>query len=116
LDHSTTGDGLITALQVLRIMVERDRPLSQLADLMERVPQVLLGVLVRSKPPLDSLPAVAALMSKIEAELGDAGRLLVRYSGTERKCRVMIEGDNRGRIQAFAEEIVEAIKQEIGDE
>ena len=116
LNHSTTGDGLISALQVLRIMVERDRPLSELADIMERVPQVLKAVKVNSKPPLDSLKGVSSLIAKIESDLGDRGRILVRYSGTEKKCRVMLEGDDFERIESYADEVVGALKQEIGHE
>tara|TARA_B100000674_G_C37876112_1_gene932081 strand:- start:128 stop:1498 length:1371 start_codon:yes stop_codon:yes gene_type:complete len=114
LNHSTTGDGLISALQVLRIMVERGRPLSELADIMERVPQVLKGVKVQSKPPLSSLPTVSRLITGIEEELGDKGRILVRYSGTEKKCRVMLEGDNLTQIEGYANDVVGAIQKEIG--
>lgn len=116
LDHTTTGDGLISALQVLRIMVERERPLADLADLMARVPQVLLGIKVRSKPPIASLPKVARLIASIEETLGTDGRILVRYSGTERKCRVMIEGDDIHTITGYANNVAEEIRKEIGHE
>ena len=116
LDHTTTGDGLIAALQVMRVMVEEGYPLSRLAATMQRVPQVLKGVMVRAKPPLETLPKVTKLMGRIARELEGTGRILVRYSGTEKKCRVMLEGDDMERIEGFASEVAEAIAQEIGDE
>jgi phosphoglucosamine mutase len=102
-DHSTTGDGIVAALRVLAIMVREERPLSELADVMERVPQVLVNVKVAEKRPLDELPTVQSLIEQVTAELGDAGRVLVRYSGTEAKARVMIEGPDEARIRARAE-------------
>jgi phosphoglucosamine mutase len=83
---------------------------------MERVPQVLKAVKVASKPPLDSLKGVSALIAHIESELGDSGRILVRYSGTEKKCRVMLEGDDFERIESYANDVVRALEQEIGHE
>jgi phosphoglucosamine mutase len=114
LDHTTTGDGLMTALQVLAIMVGRKLPLSRLAKVMRAVPQVLLNVKVAATPPLQSVPAVAAAMARIEGELAGTGRLLVRYSGTEKKCRVMIEGDREDRIGELARDLVDIIGKELG--
>jgi phosphoglucosamine mutase len=110
LDHMTTGDGVVAALNVLAAMVEEQRPLSELAQCMERSPQVLVNVKVAKKQPLDALPDVAALIAQVERELGDDGRVLVRYSGTEAKARVMIEGPDQTRIQAHADAIADALR------
>jgi phosphoglucosamine mutase len=110
LDHMTTGDGVVAALNVLAIMLEEDRPLSQLATVMERSPQVLVNVKVAQKRPLQALPEVGALIERCEKELGDAGRILVRYSGTEPKVRVMVEGPDEARITALAQEIAAALQ------
>jgi phosphoglucosamine mutase len=109
LDHMTTGDGVVAALAVLAIMLEEQRPLSALATCMERSPQVLVNVKVGEKRPLAALPDVQALIARLEAELGAAGRILVRYSGTEPKVRVMVEGPDEGRISQVANEIATAV-------
>jgi phosphoglucosamine mutase len=105
LDHATTGDGIIAALRVLAIMVKESRPLSELAQVMTRTPQVLVNVAVDKKVPLDQLPSVAKLIADVEKQLGDDGRVLVRYSGTESKVRVMIEGLDEPKIKGWADEI-----------
>jgi len=105
LDHATTGDGIVAALRVLAIMVREGRPLSELAGVLTRTPQVLVNTAVDRKIPLDELPAVQQLIANVERELGDDGRVLVRYSGTESKARVMIEGLDESRIQGWADEI-----------
>ncbi len=109
LDHMTTGDGIIAALRVLEFMVGEDKPLSELAACMTRAPQVLVNVNVARKRPLEELVDVQRLVSAIEAELGDDGRVLVRYSGTESKARVMIEGTDEDSIRASAEEVAAAL-------
>ena len=110
LDHATTGDGIIAALRVLAIMVKEQRPLSELAQVMTRTPQVLVNVAVEKKVPIDQLPLVAKLIADREKQLGDDGRILVRYSGTETKARVMIEGLDEALISAWANEIADALK------
>lgn len=105
LDHMTTGDGIIAALQVLATQLEEGKPLSQLQSVMERVPQVLLSVKVQNRRPLEELPAVQKLIAAVEERLGKDGRVLVRYSGTELKVRVMIEGPDEARINRDAQEI-----------
>jgi phosphoglucosamine mutase len=105
LDHMTTGDGLIAALRVLSIMIREGRPLSELAQVMTRTPQVLINIKVDRKVPLSELPTVQKLIQAVEHELGDEGRVLVRYSGTESKVRIMIEGPNEAVIRARAEQI-----------
>ena len=114
LDHNTTGDALVTALQVLRIMIENDATLSSLATFVKRCPQVTLNVQVKDKPPLASLESVQNEIKLVEEELKETGRVLVRYSGTENICRVMVEGQNHKQIMAFAKRISEAVQKEIG--
>jgi phosphoglucosamine mutase len=109
LDHATTGDGIVAALRVLAVMVKEGKPLSELAKVMERTPQVLVNLAVEKKVPLDQLPDVQKLIKDVETQLGDDGRVLVRYSGTESKARVMIEGMDEVRIQGWADEIAGAL-------
>jgi phosphoglucosamine mutase len=110
LDHATTGDGVIAALRVLEVMVREGKPLSELARVLEKSPQVLVNVVVARKRPLDELPAVQGLIAEVERELGADGRVLVRYSGTEPKARVMIEGPDEVTIRARAEAIADALE------
>jgi len=113
MDHSTTGDGLITALMVLAIMAETGRPLSELRA-MHRVPQVLENVRVRERTPLATMPEVARLIAGAESRLNGTGRLLVRYSGTEMLARVMVEGEDEATIVSIAREIGGAIRKHSG--
>jgi phosphoglucosamine mutase len=113
MDHSTTGDGLITALMVLAIMAETGRPLSELRA-MRRVPQVLENVRVRERTPLATMPEVARLIAVAESKLNGTGRLLVRYSGTEMLARVMVEGEDEATIVSIAREIGGAIRKQTG--
>lgn len=114
LDHNTTGDGLVSALQVLRIMIETDSKLSDLATVFKRYPQACINVKVSSKPPLESLVEVKEVLAQVEKTLGDSGRVLVRYSGTEKICRVMVEGPKQKQVQQMAQTIANAIESEIG--
>jgi phosphoglucosamine mutase len=113
LQEATTGDGLLAALQVLSVMVQEGRNLSELAKLMTRYPQVLLNFSVERKVPIDQLPAVGVAIAKVEKALGRDGRVLVRYSGTESKARVMLEGTDEPTIRAYAEEIAECMRKEL---
>ena len=115
LDHSTTGDGSLSALQILAIMLQEERPLSELAAIMERVPQVLVNVRVAEKRPIEELPKVQKAIKNLEKKLGRDGRVLVRYSGTEPKVRVMVEGTDRALIDQHAREIGEVFLQELGE-
>jgi len=90
------------------------RPLSELASIMERVPQELLNVPVRSKPPLESIPEVAAAVRNVEERLGDRSRVLLRYSGAELLARVMVEGEDLPQVRGAAEEIAAAIRARLG--
>ena len=113
LDHNHTGDGLLTALQVLAIMRRAQRPLSELAGGIERFPQVLVNVGVAEKRPLDSLPDFQRQLAQIEAALGDRGRVLIRYSGTEAKARVMVEGDDERRVTQYANDLAEGLRRAL---
>ena len=114
LDHNTTGDGGITCLQMLALMVEQRKRLSELKTVMQRLPQVLLNVPVRERREFAEMPKVARKISEVERALGDRGRLLVRFSGTESLARVMLEGPEENKIRAMAEAIAEEIRAEIG--
>lgn len=114
LDYMTTGDGVVGALQVLAAMLRDDKPVSELAKVMDRYPQVLVNTLVAEKKPIEELPTVMKLIAAAEERLAGEGRVLVRYSGTERKARVMVEGTDEAVIKAIADEIVEALKQACG--
>ncbi len=112
-DFNTTGDGLISAMQVLGLLIKKGKYLSELCSFIETYPQVLNNVLVDKKVSLDELSNTSALILKIEKELGTSGRLLVRYSGTENKLRIMLEGKDEKIITAYAEEIAEMAVNEI---
>ena len=113
LDYGKTGDGLITALRVLSIIREEKKPLSELAGIMERAPQVLINVEVKERKPFDTLPLTSRLIQEAKSTLGKEGRILVRYSGTEPLARVMVEGKDREKIERIAKNISEAIKKEL---
>ncbi len=114
LDHNTTGDGVVTALQVLSLMVKRQERLSQLRQCMIVCPQLLVNVQVTEKPDLGSIPAIQAVISDAEAQLNGSGRVLVRYSGTESVARVMVEGTDAEQVKFLARSIAEAIEKELG--
>ncbi|HEX5965104.1 MAG TPA: phosphoglucosamine mutase [Pyrinomonadaceae bacterium] len=111
---SLAGDGMITALSVLRAMRELGRSLGEATAGFQTYPQILLNVRVREKLPFADLPSVQAAVRDVEKELENRGRLLLRYSGTERLARVMIEGENQHQIESCAQQIAGAIRQEIG--
>ncbi|HEY7286790.1 MAG TPA: phosphoglucosamine mutase [Vicinamibacterales bacterium] len=113
-DYLFTGDGLCTALNVLRVVALTGRKLADLAGDLTTYPQVLLNVRVREKAELQSVPAVADAISRVEGRVAGQGRLLVRYSGTEPLLRVMLEGRNRDEIHAWAQEIVDVVKEHLG--
>jgi phosphoglucosamine mutase len=113
LDHITTGDGILTALQVLALLRREGRPLSELAAVFERYPQVQRSVQVRAKPPLEELSELQLLLQRIESDLGGQGRVLVRYSGTEPVARVMVEGEDSRTINGFADEICTELRKAV---
>ena len=113
-EHLYTGDGIVTALSVLRVMADSGRELADLASQLVTYPQVLVNVRVREKQALATVPSIAAAMERVEARLAGEGRLLVRYSGTEPLLRVMIEGKNQQQIQAWAAEIAGVVREHLG--
>lgn len=113
-DYLFTGDGLCTALHVLQTIAASGRTLAELADDLVNYPQVLLNVRVRERVDLTGVPAVADAIERVEARVSGHGRLLVRYSGTEPLLRVMLEGRDEGEIRAWAQEIIDVVKQELG--
>src|SRR4051794_28894688 len=114
-DYSTTGDGLIAGLQILRIMVESGRKLSELKSCLAKYPQAQRNLRVTKKPPLEELPDVLALVQKAQHELGDLGRVLLRYSGTEPKVRLLIEGRDGSVINRQADGIAALLQEAIGE-
>lgn len=114
-DYTTTGDGLITALQLLKIMRITGKPLSKLCKVMEKTPQVLINVKVKEKKPLNEISKVQTAVISAQEKLGDKGRVLVRYSGTEPIARVMVEGYDQDEIDGLAMSISEEIRKELGD-
>ncbi len=114
LDHHTTGDGIITALQLVAAMVRTGKSLSELADMMDIYPQKLINVDVRSKPDISTIPQVMEIIEQVEKELGDDGRVLVRYSGTQNMCRVMVEGPTDTVTASHCAQIAGVIKTVLG--
>ena len=114
LEHQTTGDGMLTALKLLEVMANENKPLSKLKKVMTVFPQVLISVDVKSKPPLESLPDVMAAIRKVEQDIDGKGRVLVRYSGTQPQCRVMVESLNAEDTSFFCNKIAKVIKEIIG--
>jgi phosphoglucosamine mutase len=114
LDHCSTGDGIVAGLQVLALMLRSGRPLSELArEAMEPVPQVLESVTLPARRPLEEMPKLAGATRRIESELDGKGRILVRWSGTEPKLRIMIEGPDEQRIQTWARELADLAKGDL---
>ncbi|HEX4087025.1 MAG TPA: phosphoglucosamine mutase [Chthoniobacteraceae bacterium] len=115
-DHTTTGDGIVSALQILRIMVETGKPLSELKKCLRKYPQAQRNLKVRTKPPIEELHEAWRIKNETEKELDGKGRVLLRYSGTEPKIRLLIEGPDQDRINLQADRLAGAIQQEIGAE
>jgi phosphoglucosamine mutase len=114
LDHSSTGDGTLGALQLLAIMLREDRPLSELVDeVFEAVPQVLVNVALPVRRPLTEMVKTTKVIQSAEKSLGSAGRVLVRWSGTEPKLRVMVEGPSESAIRNLAKSIATTAEQEL---
>ena len=114
-DYSSTGDGLIAALQILRIMRAKELPLSKLAQCWTRFPQLVTNIVVREKRPFEELDKVTELVAEAEAELKPlGGRVFLRYSGTEPKARLLLEGRDRASLEKWTQQIAEAIKRQVG--
>ena len=114
LNHHTTGDGMLSALNLLGIMVTENKPLSELKTVMTMFPQVLINVNVKRKPPLETIPEIKKTIHEAENKLAGKGRVLVRYSGTQPQCRVMVEGSEVESINILGKKIAQAIKDIIG--
>jgi phosphoglucosamine mutase len=114
-DFATTGDGLITALQILRIIKSTGKPLSQLRQSLIKYPQVQFNLNVREKLPIESIPEVTDALKQAERELGSQGRVLLRYSGTEPKIRLLIEAKNPDQIPPLSDRILQPLKSALGN-
>lgn len=114
LDHHTTGDGILTALQLVAAMLKAGKPLSELAKLMEIFPQRLINVEVKSRPDIQSVPQIVTAIKQVEAELKGEGRVLVRYSGTQNMCRVMVEGPTVAVTEKHAAELADVVRATLG--
>jgi phosphoglucosamine mutase len=114
-DYGTTGDGLVAALQILRIMRAKEAPLSALAKCWTRLPQIVTNIVVHDKRPFEELDGLSNLIAEAEAELKLAGgRLLLRYSGTEPKARLLLEGRDPATLEKWNQKITESIKRQVG--
>ena len=113
LDHTTTGDGIISALQILSIMVREGKNLSELARVMSVYPQVLVNVRVREKRDITAIPEIANALKKAEERLKKKGRVFIRYSGTEPLARITVEGEDRSEIKGLAAELEEAVRKNL---
>jgi phosphoglucosamine mutase len=114
LDHHTTGDGILTALRLIEIIQAESKPLSELRKIMAVFPQVLINVEVSQKPDVDTVPEIKDAITSVERQLGSEGRVLVRYSGTEPLCRVMVEGPSIDKTRSYCQELADVIKKNIG--
>ena len=115
LDNNTTGDGVLAALQLLAVMRRQEKPLSELAEVMIPLPQVLVNVRVRERQDIMTIPPIAAAIKGVEEKLGNEGRVLIRYSGTEPLLRIMLEGQDKYEITGWANEIADLVRQQIGE-
>ena len=113
-DYSTTGDGILSALQILRLMKDRDATLAQLSTVMEEYPSKLLNLPIKSKPPISSLKKLGTMIANAEEEFGTKGRQLIRYSGTENKIRILIEHQEVAEVERWIAKFSDVIKEEIG--
>ncbi len=114
LDHHTTGDGVIAALQLVAAMIKEGKPLSELAQMMDIFPQKLINVDVQRKPNIEDVPKLVEAIRQAESELGGEGRVLVRYSGTQNMCRVMVEGPSDAVTEKYCRQIADVVKSELG--
>ena len=113
LDHGTTGDGILSALQVLAVMLREGRPLSELKEIMDQYPQKLVNVPVGVRTPIDEVPEIVKLQQNLEQQLGEEGRMVIRPSGTEPVIRVMVEGANRDVIEEVAYAMASCIQKHM---
>ena len=114
LDRNTTGDGIVTSLSLLAILVQRQQPLSELRQLVRRYPQTLINVRVRERQDLQTVEPVSHVIRQVSDKLGETGRLLVRYSGTEPLLRIMVEGEDESLVRTYGEEVAEVVRTHLG--
>jgi len=114
LDHHTTGDGIITAMQLIAAMIKTEKPLSELAKTVDVFPQKVINVPVKSKPEISSIPQAVEVIRQVEQELADSGRVLVRYSGTQNVCRVMVEGPGDEITEKYCKQIADVLQTLLG--
>jgi phosphoglucosamine mutase len=114
LNHHTTGDGILSAMQLIAAMARTGKPLSELAKIMEIYPQKLINVNVKSKPDIATIPELKEAISQVEKELGDEGRVLVRYSGTQNMCRVMVEGPSSAVTEKYCSQLAGLVEKVLG--
>jgi phosphoglucosamine mutase len=114
LQHHTTGDGILSALRLIEAITDASKPLSELASVMTVFPQVQIGVEVKYKPDLEGIDEIVQAIRSVESSLKEKGRVLVRYSGTQPICRVMVEGQSLTDTQRFCEHIAEVVRQQLG--
>jgi phosphoglucosamine mutase len=113
-DAHTTGDGILAALRLLDAIKSAGRPLSQLSEIITVYPQTLINVRVKEKPSLETIPEIVTAIKQVESTLGDSGRVLVRYSGTENKCRVMVEGPTESETARYGKQIADVVSELLG--
>jgi phosphoglucosamine mutase len=113
-DHHTTGDGILTALKLIESMITESKPLSELGKIMTKYPQVRIDVKVKNKPEFETVPEIINAIKSAESALGQNGRVLVRYSGTEPLCRVMIEGPTHEETKRYCQQIADVVQSKIG--
>ncbi|MGD9819231.1 MAG: phosphoglucosamine mutase, partial [Desulfomonilaceae bacterium] len=113
LDHNTSGDGILSALQVLRVIKQTGKKLSELASLVDKFPQVLENVEVTCRKDIESVPQIKKVMDECRVGLGASGRILVRYSGTQPLCRIMAEGENEQKVKWAVDLVKEAITRHL---
>lgn len=114
LDHHTSGDGIFTALRLIQVVRETLQPLSELVKIIKIYPQILLNVPIREKIDILTIPEISKVIEQVESRLKDQGRVLVRYSGTQPLCRVMVEGPDKDSTRRFCQDIVDVITEKIG--
>ncbi len=113
LDHATTGDGCVAALQILAVMARDERPMSELASVMQRVPQRLTSISLKRRMPLEKMKSLSRVISSVEKKLGVDGRVLVRWSGTEPKLRLMAEGPDENKLANWLDDMAEAAQRDV---
>jgi phosphoglucosamine mutase len=113
-DDHTSGDGILTALKLIEAMQSGNKNLSVLGKVMTAYPQVLINVEVHTKPDISTVPAIAGAIQSVDSELGERGRVLVRYSGTQPLCRIMVEGPSATETQRYCQQLSDIIKEKIG--